>query len=175
MIQTILFATDLCVFTPYILKHVTDLAQRWGAKVVLVHAVEPLGSLGTAVVNTYLPEKIGKDFNEQGLESLVASIKDRLIELLADEMLSGEEGVQAINDVVVEIGRPDQVVLNWIKLCDADMVVMGSHTPDRNRLPGLGSTATKVMQRSKVPVYLVPVLPDSPAAAGNTSMYLGLG
>ena len=102
MYQTILFATDLCVFTPYLLKHVTDLAQRWEAKVVLVHALEPLGSLGTAVINTYLPGKAGRDLDEQGLDRLLITIKDKLIELLADEMLSGEEGVEVIRDVIVE-------------------------------------------------------------------------
>ncbi len=175
MIQTILFATDLCVFTPYLLRHVSDLAQRWGAKAVLVHAVEPLGGLGAAVVNAYLPREIDRNLSEEGLESLLSSIKDRLIELLADEMLSGEEGVQVIQDVIVEIGRPDEVILANIEFTKADLVVMGSHAPDRRGGPDLGSVATKVMQRSKVPVYLVPVLPNSPAAQSDSSRYADFG
>ena len=163
MIQTILFATDLCVFTPYLLKHVTDLAQRWGARVVVVHAVEPLGSLGTAVVNAYLPDQISRQFEEQGLDALLVSIKDRLIELLADEVLSENDDFGVINDVVVEIGKPEEIILGLIQTLGADLVVMGSHAPDRFGPSTLGSVVTKVMNQSKIPVFLIPVSPMSPA------------
>ncbi len=163
MIQTILFATDLCVFTPYLLKHVTDLAHRWGAKVVVVHAVEPLGSLGTAVVNTYLPDQFSRDLQEQGLESLLVSIKDRLIEILADEVIGEEQDFGVINDVVVEIGKPEELILSLIQSLSVDLVVMGNHSPDRFGSPTLGSVANKVMIQSKVPIFMVPVSPQSPA------------
>lgn len=174
MIQTILFATDLCVFTPYLLRHVSDLCQRWGAKAVLVHAVEPLGILGTAVVNTYLPAQIGREFNEHGLETLLVSIKERLIDLLADEMLSGEEGVAVIKDVQVTLGRPDDVILQTIADCSADLVVLGSHSPDRHGYAELGSVAMRVMQHSKIPVYLVPVSAQSPAMQDQHSRFADL-
>ena len=154
---------DLCVFTPYLLRHVVDLAQRWGARVVVVHAVEPLGSLGTAVVNTYLSDQLRPDFEQQGLDSLLVSIKDRLIELLADEVLVGGEDFGVIHDVVVEIGRPEDVILTYMQKLTADLIVMGSHAADRNCSAGLGSVAVKVMQQAKVPVFLIPVLPASPA------------
>ena len=174
MIQTILFATDLCVFTPYLLRHVSDLCQRWGAKAVLVHAVEPLGSLGTAVVNAYLPAKESQEFKGEGLEQLLESIKDRLIEMLADEMLSGEDSVQVIKDVIVEIGKPHEIILKNVEYCCADLLVIGSHSPDLNGGQELGSVARKVMQLSKIPVYFVPVLPNPPAGRQQVP-WVGLG
>lgn len=167
MIQTILFPTDLCVFTPYLMKHVTDLAQRWGAKVVLVHAVEPLSSLGAAVVKTYLGGQFGRDFSQAGLESLVTSIRERIVDLLADELVYGGEGTDVIQEVVVEIGKPAEIILTQAQSCGADLLVLGSHSPDRGGIcdGALGSVAAKVLQQSKIPVYFVPVLPYSPAAA----------
>jgi hypothetical protein len=76
MIQTILFATDLCVFTPYMLQHVTALANHCRAKIVIVHAVEPMGTLATAMVNTFLPEKDQSGFDDSNITAVITSIKD---------------------------------------------------------------------------------------------------
>lgn len=166
MIQTILFATDLCVFTPVLLKHAINLSQRWGARVVLVHAIEPEH---VAEVDDVAKTKTTEtDSKKSNLESraFVESVKDRLVELLADEMAYDDTPLDVFSDVVVEIGTPNEIILNQIEQFHADVVVLGSHSPSDQKSLHMGSVALGVMQQSKIPVYFVPLLPSSPAARG---------
>ena len=159
MFQTILFATDLCVFTPYMLQHVTALAEHCHSKIVVVHAVEPMGSLATAMVNTYLPQESSKNFQQENVNSVLVTIKDRVIDLLADEFVDGERGLRFIRDVIVLPGRPAEVILSQANEVKADIIVMGSHGPDPINGFTLGSVTNKVLQLAKIPVYMVPMLP----------------
>lgn len=159
MIHTILFATDLCVSTPYMLQHVTSLASHCRANIVVVHAVEPMGTLATAMVNTYLPEEQADDFDDANLHAVIATLKDRVIDLLADEFVEGEEGLRHVRDVSVVPGRPAEVILDKAEECQADIIIMGSQGPDPINGYSIGSVTNKVLQMAKVPVYMVPTLP----------------
>ncbi|MEX1032123.1 MAG: universal stress protein [Cellvibrionaceae bacterium] len=158
MIQTIVFATDLCVFTPHVVQHVITLAKRLSAGIVVVHAVEPLGSLGKAMVKTYLPEEKTREFNQQGMSVLLSTIKDRVVDMLADEFIDNNLGLGQVSEVIVEAGRPVDVILKHAKRSQADLIVMGSRGPGPGDGFGLGSVTSKVLQLSKIPVYTVPVL-----------------
>lgn len=169
MVQTIVFAADLGVFTPYILQHVASLAKRLGARIVVVHAVEPLGSLGTAMVKTYLPEEKTLEFQQQGMSVLLATIKDRLVDMLADEFIDNNLGFGQVSEVLVEPGRPADVILQCASEKNADMIVMGSHGPNHDQRHSLGSVTNKVLQLAKVPVYMVPMLAPAPLRGAKPS------
>ncbi|MGQ9425321.1 universal stress protein [Gilvimarinus sp. F26214L] len=159
MINTIVFATDLGVYTPYIVQHVMTFAKNLQARVVVVHAVEPLGSLGTAMVKTYLPAEKTREFQQQGMSVLISTIRDRLVDMLADEYIDNDLGLRDIPEVVVEAGRPAEIILAHAARTQADMIVMGSHGPDLDRAH-LGSVTNKVLQLTRIPVYMVPVLAE---------------
>jgi nucleotide-binding universal stress UspA family protein len=162
MIQTIIFATDLCIFTPYIVQHVTTLAKSLRARIVVVHAVEPLGSLGTAMVKTYLPEERTREFQQEGMSVLMATVKDRLVDMLADEFIDNNLEWGQIADVIVETGRPADVILQCASRKNADLIVMGSQGPSLDHGPSIGSVTNRVLQLAKVPVYMVPMLAQAP-------------
>ncbi|MGI1678005.1 MAG: universal stress protein [Cellvibrionaceae bacterium] len=173
MIQTIVFAADMSVYTPYVVQHVIALAKDCDATVVAVHAVEPLGFLGNAVISTYLPQEISKDLQEGEHGVVLSNIKDQLIDLLADEFLDGQlEGQTQVKtarelsdvEVIVEPGRPADIILKHAHERQADLIVMGSHSPDVVHGYGLGSVTNKVLQLSKIPVFTVPMLPQSPSS-----------
>lgn len=164
MVQTIVFATDLCVFTPYIAHHAIDLAKSLNARIVVVHAVEPLGSLGTAVVKTYLPEEKTREFEQQGMSVLTATVRERLVDMLADEFIENNIGFEQVSEVIVEAGRPADVILKHASCWNADIIVMGSHGPNLNQGQSLGSVTNKVLQLAKVPVYMVPLMAKAPAS-----------
>lgn len=173
MIQTIVFATDLCVFTPYMVQHAVCLAKTLGARLVVVHAVEPLGSLGTAMVKTYLPEERTREFEQQGMSVLMATVKDRLVDMLADEFIDNNLGLGQVADIVVEEGRPADVILKYANRKNADLIVMGSHGPNMDHGQSLGSVTNKVLQMAKMPVYMVPMLAQTPAYQVNPGRQAG--
>lgn len=168
MVQTIVFAADLCVFTPYIVQHAIELAKNLDARIVVVHAVEPLGSLGTAMVKTYLPEDRTREFEQQGMSVLIATVKDRLVDMLADEFIENNIGFGQVSDVIVEAGRPADVILKHAGIWNADIIVMGSHGPNLNQGQSLGSVTNKVLQLAKIPVYMVPMMAKTPMDQANS-------
>lgn len=158
MIRTILFATDLSAFTPYLVEHVITLAKRCDARIIVVHAVEPMGSLATAMVQTYLPGNIAKEIAEGGSDAVIASIRAQLIEILADEFIGNNEQFDQFVEIIVEAGKPAEVILRQIKEKNADLVIVGSHSPETVSSYSVGSVTSKILQMTKVPVYMVPLL-----------------
>lgn len=174
MIQTILFATDLGVFSTHVLQHVMALAHKCDARIVVVHAVEPLGSFANAVVKTYLPEESTEAIQSSGLNKMMGTIKSSIIDELADEYMDGEESLSRIMDVCVVQGRPAEVVLDQAQQHGADMIVMGSHGPNALNSNLLGSVTSKVLQLAKVPVYMVPMIDPSTLSASDTQSQIPL-
>ena len=54
MIRSILYATDLGLYAPYVLQHALSLTRAYSAELYVVHAVEPMGLFADSVLQTYL-------------------------------------------------------------------------------------------------------------------------
>lgn len=158
MIQTILFATDMGLHTHYLLHHVNTLALQHGAKVIVVHAIEPPGVLGDAVVRSYLPADTRREITQQGFEYIARGVKCRIVDMLEEEFIDGQLGLSRIRDVRVVAGKPVDVILGEAGTSNADMIIMGSHGQDTSSPNLLGSVTSRILQLSRVPVYMVPLM-----------------
>ncbi len=56
VIKTILYSTDLGPYGPKVFRHAAGLAQQYGAKLVLLHALEPLSENSSSVIISFLPQ-----------------------------------------------------------------------------------------------------------------------
>ncbi len=157
MIQKIVLATDLGPFAGHALEHALDMAVRHQAKVTAVHAVEPLSSFAHAMVSTYL-ESDDQGAELSGPTGLLASIRDQMERSLGAERSDIDPSYNCFVDFVVEQGRPAEVILAQTQKLGADLVIMGSHGPEAMGNNVLGSVTTRVLQLSKVPVYMVPMI-----------------
>lgn len=158
MIQTILFATDMGLHTHYLLHHVNSIADQHNARVIVVHAIEPPGHLGDAVVQSYLSEDTQSEFQQEGISRIIDGVKGRIVDLLEEEFIQGQQGLSNIRDVRVMAGKPADVILKETKTCHADMIIMGSHGEGTDQPNVLGSVTSRVLQTSRVPVYMVPLV-----------------
>jgi len=149
MINRILFATDLSPFSAHTLEHVTNLALHHRARVIVVHAVEPLGGLAQAVASKFE--------SEAEIRALLRSIKERILESLTDELSESREALDCFDDVLVRQGRPAEIILKLAAELNGDLIVLGSHGPQSMGRNVLGSVTSRVLQLSKVPVYMVPM------------------
>lgn len=161
MIKTILYSTDLGWFSPHIMQHVITLATNCNANVIVVHAIEPLGTLGHAVVKSFIEEDDG-DQTER-IEHIKNEVKERVIDAFAEEYMRGDEDLAVIKDIVIEQGRPAEVILREAAKWSADMIVMGRHGQHSMDPNLLGSVTSKVLQLAKIPVFMIPVM-KSPLA-----------
>ena len=158
MIQTILFATDMGPHTHYLLHHVNALAEQHDANVIVVHAMEPPGHLGDAVVQAYLCADTQAEFEKEGISRIIDGVKGQIVDLLEDEFIDGQQGLSKIREVKVVPGKPVDVILEHCTEAQADMVIMGSHSQASANPNVLGSVTSRILQLSRVPVYMVPLV-----------------
>lgn len=158
MIQNILFATDMGLHTPYLLHHVSSLACRHQARLVVVHAIEPPGHMGDAVVQAFFGDDARRKGGVGHIDGIIAGVKNRIIDLLEDEYIDGQSGLAKIRDVQVVAGKPADVILDQASARSADLIILGSHGQDTDSVNVLGSVTTRVLQLSRVPVYMVPLV-----------------
>ena len=159
MIKTILLATDLSVFTSCVLNHASELAKQHNAKLVVAHAIEPLGTLGHALLHAYLTPKTTHQLTTAGITAMIQEVKAQVIDLLTDEYMEGEVDLLKLGEVIVRAGQPIDVILEIAKDIEADLIVVGSHSPTASGQGSLGTVAQKVINNAKVPVYVVPSNP----------------
>lgn len=154
MIKTILLAVDLGAYTPHLLQHAASLSKHYCARLVVVHAIEPLGPLGNALLKTYLEPEVSEELTTSGLNSIVEQIRFRVIDSLTEEYMNGDIDLPRLGEVIVKPGDPVDVILDTAADCGADLLVLGSHSPDMGH--HLGTVPHKILNTSKWPVYLVP-------------------
>lgn len=167
MIRTILYPTDLGLYSSYLLQHVATLAENYNAKIVAVHAVEPLGVFADAVLETYVPTDMIGELKQYGLQSVMEAIREQVVEAFEEEFIDYEMDSSRIADVRVMRGSPSDVILEEAKRCRADLIVMGSHSQRESYTPVLGSVVSKVLQISPVPVFMVPIAEPSLSFQGE--------
>lgn len=166
MIRSILYATDLGLYAPYVLQHALSITRSFNAELYVVHAVEPLGLFAESVLQTYLDEKTLRELRSKGLSTVMASIEQRVLEGFRDELGDAQLESQLIRNVRVVQGDPAQVILDEARKLAVDLVIVGSHSHGAEQPGPLGRTAARVLQLAERPVYLVPMLQHRGRADG---------
>ncbi|NBB62515.1 universal stress protein [Pseudomonas sp. ODNR1LW] len=161
MIHSMLYATDLGLYAPVVMQHALELARTFNADLYVVHAVEPMGLFAESVLQSYLDEQALNEFHSQGLNTVIASIEQRVLDNFREELGDeGEQDLKRIKAVRVLQGDPSQVILDQAQKLSVDLLIVGSHSHSHGagaETP-LGRTAARVLQLAKVPVYLVPLV-----------------
>ena len=159
MLKNILYATDLGICGPFILEHVGELAKRHDARVTVVHAIAPVSIFADALLETYVPIETKAALKQHGYDAVMSTIRAKVRRAFQDDFIDFKGSADWIVDVQVIGGDPAQVILGQAELTQADLIVMGSHSGRSKVQTPLGSVASKVLQLSRIPVYLVPTNP----------------
>lgn len=169
MIKKILLAADLGPFTPHMLLHVDALTERFGAKIHVVHAVPPLGELASAVLRSWCSERVKAEvLAATHITGLLETIREEIFEAFTD---SESNLVERICEVVVAPGPAANLILHEAERSGADIILVGSHGTESIDGRILGSVAAKVLQLSKIPVMMVPMM-DPANMLGSTGYSL---
>lgn len=158
MIRSMLYATDLGLYAPFVMQHALGLARTFKADLYVVHAVEPMGLFAESVLQSYLDERALNEFHSQGLTAVMATIEQRVLDSFREELGEGQQDLAMIQAVRVVQGDPSQVILDQAEQLSVDLLILGSHTQEVGAEMPLGRTAARVLQLSPIPVYLVPLL-----------------
>lgn len=143
MLKNILFPTDGSPSSTSALNYVKELAQKFGAKVTVLHTYELLGQI--AVYETsyaYLQEL--EDYLMDQSKQITSSVEKQLTDAgleVYSRVLKGDPGV-----AIVEVAAEEK--------CDA--IVMGSRGLGAVQRFLLGSVSNYVVHHSKCPVMIIP-------------------
>ncbi len=159
-IKTILYATGLSQGAPYIFRYALTLARQHQAKIVVVHAIEPLTTFGQSLVEQYMSHDASETLHSKARDTVKGQIEERIKQLCAKECNGATECATLVSSIQVIDGYPAQVVLDAAKTCAADIIVMGSQRHNLLSEVMLGSTTRKVLHKAEQPVFVVRVPKD---------------
>jgi nucleotide-binding universal stress UspA family protein len=166
-IKRILYATDLSQHALHAFAYAASLADKYGAEIQLMHVLTEVPSLDSKVIS-YIGEERWEEIKQRHMEDARESLTGKLRhnpalqEALArfSENAAAAGGSVAAKDlrtdkVLVLRGNPvDQIVEQSEKL-NCDLIVMGSHGHGNLADAMLGSTARRVLRRSRKPVLVI--------------------
>jgi len=154
-IETILYATDLEAGSPYVFRYALSLAQKYDARIAILHVVEPLSPFAQSLVEQYISHEKSEQMHQQTRDQLKKEIEARLEQFCRDELAGDPEGRDRVCSIDVLEGLPSQLIVKQADKLQADLVVMGTHRHTAVGEALLGSTAHKVVHHTTRPTLLV--------------------
>lgn len=143
----ILVPTDGSDAADAAIEHAVSIAT---ANEAAIHAVYVIDSRITMAARDETRAELREDLEAEGRAAV-----DRILEQAAAAGVDGE--------AVIRQGTPSKELLEYAEAADVDLVVMGSEGKSpREKLIGMGSVSERVVDKTTVPVMVVP----SPDAAG---------
>ncbi len=169
-IKKVLYATDLSKNSLYASLYAVDMARKHDAKIVILHAVEPFPrafyAFSTAADAQYL-----KEGQKQRQEAELNEIKKRVEEFPKTmDDYTGSSCSELISKILVPLGHPVEEILEAADEEGCDAIVLGTHGKGFLKQTFLGSTAAKVLERTRKPVFIIP-LPSEKADIYRDKMW----
>jgi nucleotide-binding universal stress UspA family protein len=153
MIKTILLPIDGPDRKDSVLPHVAEIARRFEARVVILHALQPFSPLiqrPPLVLDTTL---------DTATMQVAAAESAAALEKAARELLAGiatqlaRDGIET--ESVIRDGDPSRVIADVASEQNADLIAMSTHGRKGIGRVLLGSVADEVVRRSSIPVLLI--------------------
>jgi nucleotide-binding universal stress UspA family protein len=151
-IKKILYATDLSKNSSYAFLYATDLARKHDAKIVIVHAIEPIPAY--ADVYTGITDEIRQKQREETVDEIKKHLRGFCEKAEAE---IGSPCVELVSKVLVPRGHVPEVILNTADDEGCDVIVLGTHGKGFLAHTFLGSVSSAVLNRTQKPVFIIPL------------------
>ena len=154
-IKTILYATDLSENSQYAFGYAVSLANRYDAKIVVLHVIEDIShQMNVQVADLLGAEKWQKLQRTRKKE--VVEIMVHKIDVFCKETAAADQSCPfTVTDIKVRNGHPVEEIIAESIASDYDVVIMGTHGHGILAGAMMGSTAMRVVRRSHVPVMVI--------------------
>ena len=155
IIRNILLAAGLGNDTSYVLDYALSLAQKYEAKIYVIHSHEALNISDQTQAEIFmLQEGISIDFDTSPLDS-EAKVTVYLEEICQKVLNKYGVAPDVIANIRISEHAPKAAILTAAGDFQADLIVMGSHRHTVLTDALLGSTTMKILHSAKVPVLVV--------------------
>jgi nucleotide-binding universal stress UspA family protein len=151
-IKNILYATDLSKNSSYAFLYAIDMAKKHNARIVILHAIEPI----PAYVEAYAA--MTDEFKKKQHEEIIESMKKHLQGFCKKaEAQIGPPCVELISKTLVPVGHAPEEILNAADRERCDVIVIGTHGKGFLAHTFLGSVSNAVLHRTRKPVFTIPL------------------
>jgi nucleotide-binding universal stress UspA family protein len=148
--KTIVVAVDFSNATPGVLDMAAGLAKAFAAQLRLFHVVEPEPSY---TAYGFTPDEF------PALHAYQEEAKRRAAAKLEECLAKVKPGLPGATCEIAE-GSPLHALLDYVRECGADFVVLGSHGHGVIASLLLGSVAEGMVRKAAVPTLIVPASPE---------------
>ncbi len=155
VIKRILYATDLSESARHAFGYAASLADRYGAKIVILHVIEDFSPSATFQLAAMFGEDKWKEIRKRQEKEVMETIRKRLETFYREAWPDTVARDFGIVDVVVKTGEPVNQIMEQAEQTGCDLIVMGTHGQGMFAEALLGSTARRVVHRSRTPVLVV--------------------
>jgi nucleotide-binding universal stress UspA family protein len=151
-IKKILYATDLSKNSSYAFLYAVDMAKKHDARIVILHAIEPIPAYAEAYGS------MTDEFKKKQHEEIIKSMKKHLQGFCKNaEAQIGPPCVELVSKVIVPVGYPPNEILNAADEERCDVIVIGTHGKGFLAHTFLGSVSSAVLHRTRKPVFTIPL------------------
>jgi nucleotide-binding universal stress UspA family protein len=157
-INKILYATDLSKNASYAFFYAVDMAKRHNARIVILHSIERIRHMYGERV-----EEILQETKDQEQKTDIKETKKGLQEFCErTETQIGAPCVELVSKILVPLGHPVEEILKVADEEECDVIVLGTHGKGFLRQTFLGSVAGSVLERTRKPVFIIPLPSEKP-------------
>ena len=151
-IRKILYATDLSQNSSYAFLYATDMAKRHDARIVILHAIEPIPTYAESYAG--ITDETKRKQQEEMAEELNKHLQGFCKKA---EAQIGSPCVELVSKILVRRGHPPEEILNAADDEGCDVIVLGSHGKGFLAHTFLGSVSSEVLHRARKPVFVIPL------------------
>ena len=154
-VRTILFACDLEDKTQESLSLVMSIAASQKAKIIFMHAIEPMNHQAQSMINNYLPIEELQALRREALNSVKDAMETQ-ITIFYENHADDSELPEKPEYLIIQEDA-SSAIKHAVEDHKVDLVVMNSRTHSKIGQMIIGSTANKVIHQSQVPVMVIPL------------------
>jgi nucleotide-binding universal stress UspA family protein len=164
-VNKILYATDLSENARYAFAYAVSLANLYNAAITFVHVLPEVPSRLDKRVIGYISEERWEEIKarnfEEARDAIIGKRQDHLavrdaLHQFSENVKESREGEGFVtDDIIVVRGNPVEEILKYTEEKNCDLIVMGTHGHGTLADAMMGSTARRVLRRSRKPVLVV--------------------
>jgi nucleotide-binding universal stress UspA family protein len=151
-INNILYATDLSKNSSYAFLYAIDMAKKHEARIVILHAIEPIPAHVEALIS--MKDELKRKQHEQTIEFMEKKLQGFC------KMAEAQIGLpcgELVSKILVPVGHPPEEILNAADEEWCDVIVLGTHGKGFLAHAFLGSVSNAVLHRTRKPVFTIPL------------------
>ena len=156
-IKKILYATDLTKNSAFAFQYALEIALEHGATIVILHCVEPVPPMVRHYVKGFVDEIKWEEKIQYEQQVAVEQIKHRIAAFCERQAKICLPCLELVSATLVRPGHPVDEILKAADEEACDLLILGTHGKGFLKHTFLGSVARSVSDRTRKPVFIVPL------------------